>query len=358
MPEIVIGEGLLSNPKLIDTCKKMGSRVAIITDSTLAPTHGNSLQQFLNAQIPTQLFSFPHGEQHKTRETKQKLEDQLLASGHGRDTCMIALGGGVVTDLVGFLAATYNRGVPLILIPTSLMGMVDAAIGGKNGVNAPAGKNLIGTIYDPAAVFIDLTFLSTLPAREMRNGLTEMLKHGLIYDKDYLQFLENNQNAILQHDPKIMERAIRRSIEIKKAIADLDKKEGGQRRLLNFGHTIGHAIETTSHYEIPHGEAVAIGMAVESHIARQLGYLDKASLEYVLKLIHNFKLIPENVKFSISELLAIMTMDKKSQKGIPRFVILNGIGSALACDGHYCMPVNEQILKQSLEWMCHDLCCH
>ena len=229
---------------------------------------------YLQLGLEAILFSFPNGEQHKSRATKEKLEDQLFEKELGRDICVIALGGGVTTDLGGYLAATYCRGVPLVMMPTSLLGMVDASIGGKTGVNTPYGKNLVGSIYQPKKVLIDPATLQSLPLKELRNGIVEMIKHGLILDRDYFTYLNEHADQLLELDLSILEKAIFESCRIKREIVEQDDRESGKRNLLNFGHTVGHALENLTHYSLAHGEAVAIGILVESHLAVQLGHLN------------------------------------------------------------------------------------
>lgn len=303
-------------------------RVAIIADQTVAKLYGEELQKGIAGSI---LLSFPAGEKYKTRKTKERVEDALLAQGFSRDTIIIALGGGVVTDLAGFLASTFCRGVPLILIPTTVLAMVDAAIGGKNGVNTESGKNMIGTFYPPKAVLFNFEYLKTLSEKEIWNGTVEMLKHGLIADPELFYTLE-------QMDLK---EAIWRAAEVKRRIVARDPYESDLRRHLNFGHTIGHAIETLSDYEIPHGEAVALGLVVESRLSHALGILDAASLH---EIEHRFA---GEIPFAPEEILPLLSIDKKSRKGIPHFVLLESIGKV-----HGCAPIPEKVLHNVLQASC------
>jgi 3-dehydroquinate synthase len=309
-------------------------KYALITDSTVEELYGKALYSYLRELgYDVQIFSFPAGEGSKTRTTKEKLEDQLLLAGYGRETTIIALGGGVVTDLAGFLASTFCRGVPLVLIPTTLLGMVDAAIGGKTGVNTEQGKNMIGSFYFPETLVIDAFFLKTLPEKEMFNGTVEMLKAGLIADAE---FFENFSNIP-------MGEAIHRSIEIKRRIVAQDPQETGLRRILNLGHTIGHAIETLSHYEISHGEAVAAGIVLEAQIGYELGILKASAFE---KISRNFPQVPFN--FDPEKLLSILCRDKKALGRRPRFVFLKDIGVPLNYDGNYCQEVAPELITQVL----------
>ncbi len=350
--EIEIEPGYLNHSeKLVAELKKQGSQVAIITGEMIAPLYANKLLDTLKAAgLKVHLFSFKTGEEYKTRETKTRLEDQLLDKGFGRDTCIIAMGGGVVTDLVGYLAATYCRGVPLITFPTSLLAMVDACVGGKTGVNTPYGKNLIGSTYQPKKVIIDPHVLSTLPIERLREGAVEMIKHGLIADVAYFEFLEKHTQQLLALDSKTVEKGIFESCRIKKEIVEQDEKENGKRRLLNAGHTVGHALERLTHYSLSHGEAVAIGLLVESHMAMQLGKLSEKNLDRILNILKRYGLPLQLPTFSLDSILDAMVLDKKSVKGKPRFVILKEIGSPLHYNGQFCTEVDETIVKNALNW--------
>lgn len=256
-------------------------RYGIITDDQVAKLYGD--------RYDAPLFVFPHGEQNKTRTTKERLEDELFAAGFNKECCLIGLGGGVVTDMTGFIASTFCRGVPLILIPTTLLAMVDASIGGKNGVNTPWGKNLIGTIYPPKEIVIDLEFLKTLPEKEMRQGLAEMVKHGIL-NRDYLELLQKEG---------ITEKTILESRKVKEEWILKD------RDALNLGHTVGHALEKESGYTIPHGDAVSIGMRVESLLASK----------DTLDILQFFNLPTALPPFDVDHLLAHMRRDKKNVGG-------------------------------------------
>lgn len=338
--EVEVVRGLLSSPQLKKACQSFKARCAVITDSNVKELYGDALAEQLKAwEIASELFYFPAGEISKTRETKQSLEDQMLASGFGKDTFVLALGGGVVSDMGGFIASTYCRGVPLILIPTTLLGMVDASVGGKNGVNTPFGKNMVGSYLKPHFIFIDFDFLKTLPTTEMCYGFVEMIKHSLIAGgEDFAAW----EKALRPDASEIIH-----SLHIKSNIIQEDPYEEGKRRLLNFGHTVGHAIETNSAYAIPHGEAVAIGMIVESHISVVLKHLSVESFKRIVKVLLNFT---RPLEASSLDLMKLMTSDKKSLKNVPRFVLLQDIGRPMEFDGEYCTRVDEGILNASLTW--------
>jgi 3-dehydroquinate synthase len=336
-----VGNGLFRSA-LPDLCRSFSRRIAIVADPAIGATYG----KFLEKTTGGTLFTFQGGERAKTRETKQELEDALLHQKFGRDTLLIGLGGGVVTDLSAFLAATYMRGVPLILVPTTLLGMVDAAIGGKNGVNTPAGKNLIGTTYHPLHICIDPELLSSLPEKEWIYGLAEILKYGLIANKEIWEILENNPSAWKESLAEL----ILASVQTKKKVVEQDPFEKGLRRILNFGHTIAHAIEKLSDFQMPHGEAVAIGCIAESHLSWQLGHLKKEELVRIKTLFRKFPFLfqlPET--YGVKALLDAMQMDKKAKEQNPRFALIDRIGHTLAFDGAYCSAIPQKELQRLLE---------
>jgi 3-dehydroquinate synthase len=287
------------------------------------------------------------------------LENQLFEKGLGRDTCVIACGGGVVTDLAGYVAATFCRGVPLVMIPTTLLGMVDASIGGKTGLNTPQGKNLLGCIYQPQKIIIDMTTLKSLSRKELTHGIVETIKHSLIADFNLFEELEKHSQNLLALDFSILNPVIVASCRIKKQIVEYDEQESGKRRVLNFGHTIGHALESLTNYSLPHGEAVAIGLLVESYLSLKLGKLNLHSFERIKALLVRYGLpLQLPTLFTIPSLLNAMVLDKKSLKGKPRFVTIDAIGSTLDYDSCYCTHIDEKLLIEALQWMNNDLCRH
>lgn len=342
--EIQIEDGCLNEGLVANILKFVSASLTfvILSDDIVKPLYADRIHSyFVKSGLKTVQFSFKNGEENKTRATKEYLEDQMLANHLGSDTCLIGVGGGVTTDLAGYIAATYCRGIPLILIPTTLLAMCDAAIGGKNGVNTPLGKNLIGTILQPKKVIIDPLVLKTLSENELKEGFSEVIKHAIIADVDFFEYLENVCDPV-NHLEKIIETSCRIKTEI---VNDANKNK---RHLLNFGHTVAHAIETVSNYTIPHGEAVAIGMVIESKIAVTLGHLKQTEFDRIKKIISQFGLnceIPADI--SIEKLLKAMILDKKSVQNKARFIILSGIGACLDCNSEYCMKVDEDLIHEA-----------
>jgi 3-dehydroquinate synthase len=342
--EFVIGENIFTSSSLQEFVSNR--RVLILADAGIAKKYGERLKKRLNAE----LISIAGGEKCKTREKKEELEDILLKKRFDRDTLMIGMGGGALTDLVGYLASTYLRGVPLIFIPTTLLGMVDASIGGKNGIDTPLGKNLIGTIYHPMAVYIDPQLLTTLPAQEWLNGLAEVLKHGLIFDKWTWDFCE--KHPLAWKTEQNLKELIRASILTKLHILEEDVDEKGIRRILNFGHTVGHGLEVLSQYRMAHGEAVAIGSMAESWLSWHLGHLSQKALDRILSVYQQcgFKVrLPKN--FSEESLAQALLLDKKSADGQPRYVMLERIGHTIPFHGAYCAPIEPAAFHAMVSWM-------
>lgn len=343
--EIAIGENLLESDFLLKLCSESKKKIAIIADNAVAP-----IGETLKKRLKSDLFIFEGKETSKTREAKQSLEDELMKAKFGRDTLLIALGGGVTTDLVGFLASTYMRGVPLILVPTTLLAMADAAIGGKTGVDTPFGKNLIGSFYHSIATLIDTTLLKTLPKAEWLNGLAEILKYGLITDESHWKFCEDHCDH--WQNPNILSDLILSSISAKMKVVEEDPEEQGKRRILNFGHTIAHALEQISHYQVPHGIAVAMGCQAESYLSYYLGYLCETDFERILKLYRNCEFPATLPKaFQAKKFLEAMHLDKKSKGGDPRFVLIDRIGNCLPFEGEYCRAIAQSDLDALISWL-------
>ncbi len=304
------------------------NRYVIITDSRVNTLHGKRvLDSLRQMDLKIDLISFPAGEPSKNIQTCLQLVEKLIALGVDRHTALIALGGGVTGDMTGFIASIYMRGLPFFQLPTTLMAQVDSSIGGKTGIDIPAGKNLLGTFYQPQAVFIDLTFLQTLPDSEFNNGLSEILKHGIIEDPQLLTSLEEETQAVRKRDFKLLEKIITKSCRIKKRIVEMDEKEGGLRRILNFGHTLGHALESESGYALSHGQAVAIGMVYAATLSEKLNYLPSTDRERIESLIKAFELphrIPKDLE--TKALMSRLTKDKKKEGSHIPFILLKKIG--------------------------------
>lgn len=347
---IHIAPGLLKSALLFELCTSLAYRTVILCDENLLKTHGVTVQQTLIVLgLKTALLSCPSGEQNKTRETKAMLEDQLLSLGYTRDTCVIALGGGVTLDLVGFLCATYCRGIPVIYIPTTVLAMVDASIGGKTGVNTTQGKNMIGTITPPYAVLMDTDILNTLSDNEYKQGMVELIKHALIADTLLFSRLCQETDKILNRDPLFLNEIIHESCLIKKQIIEQDEQDQGIRNILNFGHTVGHAIETLENHERSHGEAVAIGMLVAGQLSVNLGLLDEAPLQALVDLLKTLGLPLQTQAFdNPALLLQTLSLDKKFKHGKPHMVLLEGIGNTHLSEQGYTLPIDPGHLSEAI----------
>ena len=327
---IYIGKGLLTQTELLRP-HLSSARVAIVTDSVVAPHYLEPLVTGLAAlAVEATKIVMPAGEEHKDWQTLNAVFDALLAARCERRTTLIALGGGVVGDLAGFAAATYLRGVPFIQIPTTLLAQVDSSVGGKTAINHPRGKNMIGAFYQPQAVLADTNTLDTLPPREIAAGLAEIIKYGLIRDRVFFEWLEQNIDALNAREPAAMAYAIQRSCENKAAVVIADEREeSGERALLNFGHTFGHAIEAGVGYgQWLHGEAVAVGMVIAARLAQQLKLMDAADVTRVMALLKRAALPVTAPDLGAERYLQLMGVDKKVDAGKMRFVLLRGIGSA------------------------------
>ncbi|MGI8497707.1 MAG: 3-dehydroquinate synthase [Gemmatimonadaceae bacterium] len=314
--EITVAAGVLDAVGSMAMAAAPSHRYAIITDTTVGPLYADRVaRSFHGGDVVT--LSIPPGEEHKTRQSWMGLTDQLLALGLGRDSALLALGGGVVGDLAGFVAATYLRGIPFLQIPTTLLAMIDAAIGGKTGVDTPAGKNLVGAFHQPSAVIADPDVLSTLPAAQIRSGLAEAIKHGAIADAGYLGRIDTLLPELLTAPTGEMMRAvIDRSIAIKREVVASDEREQGRRRILNFGHTIGHALESESRFNLLHGEAIAIGMVLEARLGEEMGVTDAGTASELARILGRAELPVERPPgLDSAALFRAMRADKKSRSG-------------------------------------------
>jgi 3-dehydroquinate synthase len=328
--EILIGRDLLS--ELGPRCRKLnlGSRCAIITDSNVAPHYGKETQRSLEASgFEASLITVPAGEKSKSLKYLGECYDAMAKHRLERKSFVVALGGGVVGDLAGFVAASYLRGIPFVQVPTTLLAQVDSSVGGKTGINLKAGKNLVGAFYQPRLVLCDLATLDTLPVRELRSGLSEVIKYGIIYDAFLFRRLEQQIDAALNRDPGVLAKIIARCCAIKADVVSQDETETGLRAILNFGHTIGHAIENISGYsKYLHGEAISIGQVSAARLSQNVFGLSASEAGRIQNLLGRAGL-PTSVRFDASQkqkLLAAMKLDKKVSEGQIKFVLARKIG--------------------------------
>ncbi len=345
--DILIGSGLLARAAEFLQPLKLGKRGVIMTDSNVAPLYGEQLQATLKkGGFETEIVVVPAGEPSKSLRQANRLFETMPSLHLDRHSFVIALGGGVVGDLAGFIAATYLRGLALVQIPTSLLAQVDSAVGGKVGVNLPQGKNLVGAFYQPRLVLSDTDTLKTLPERELRAGFAEVIKHGAIRDAEFFAWLERERKNVLGGKPDALARAVRRCCEIKAEIVSADERESGVRAFLNFGHTIGHAMEALADYVgLLHGEAISMGMCAAAHLSQKRAGFNAAEAERLRALIKASGL-PTRLDgtFGPGELLSAMRLDKKAREGKLRFVLLKRLGEAVVSDA-----VTDADLKETID---------
>lgn len=332
--DILIGSGIVSfdvGNEITNVFKSAGlkNRVFVITSETVAGLYGSLLKDFLeNAGIEPIVLTLPDGESTKSLKCLSYLYDELIKNRFERSDFIIAFGGGVIGDLSGFAAATYLRGINFIQIPTTLLADVDSSVGGKTGIDHIGGKNLIGAFYQPKRVIIDINFLNTLPERELKNGFAEVIKYGAVLDSEFFIYLENNYEKILSRDKHSLMYIIKRSCAIKADVVNKDEREAGLRSVLNFGHSLGHAIETLYNYEtIKHGEAIAIGMLFASMVSKDLGLCAGETLNRIKTLIENSGLPSKIPNFTPLEYINAMKLDKKVEDRLIKFVLVKEIGS-------------------------------
>jgi 3-dehydroquinate synthase len=344
---VAVGHGMLD--RLPDVLEQVspGNRVAVLSDRNVAYRYGKRVTKLLKG---ASLFSIPAGEQHKNRKTWATLTDKLLDAGFGRDTTIIALGGGVVGDVAGFVAATYMRGVPVIQVPTSLLAMVDASIGGKTGVDTRAGKNLVGAFHQPAAVVADLDVLATLPREHLSAGFAEVIKHGVIADADYFErarsYASNWPKPRAPIDGLLA--FVTGSIGIKSSVVLRDEREGGLRQILNFGHTIAHAVELATKFRVLHGNAVSVGMVAEARIAERIGVAESGTSKQIADVCALAGLPTTLPKLSVSGLLKLTHGDKKARAGKAAYAMPKRIGEMAGADSGWAMPVEDTIVREVL----------
>ena len=330
---IHIGAGLLERASLLVPLLPQ-RRVALVTTQTVAPIYLDRVARALEAAGVTSVrVVVPDGEAHKNWSTLNKVFDALLENRCDRKTAIVALGGGVIGDLAGFAAATYQRGVPFVQVPTTLLAQVDSSVGGKTAINHPLGKNMIGAFHQPLAVLADMDTLATLPPAELRAGLAEVIKHGAIRDAAFFDWLEANLDALLRLDRGALAYVVKRSVEIKAAVVAVDERETGPRALLNFGHTFGHAIEAGLGFGAwLHGEAVAAGMVMAADLSARLGMLERAAADRLRRLIECAGLPTAGPALGADRYLDLMAVDKKAEAGRIRFILLDRLGAARITD--------------------------
>lgn len=331
---IFIGQNLLTQKKLIMPYVK-AKQVMIVTNETIAPLYSEQTRALLD-EFQVNHVILPDGEAFKNLTVLNMIFDALLTQRCDRQVTLVALGGGVIGDMAGFAAACYQRGVPFIQIPTTLLAQVDSSVGGKTGVNHPQGKNMIGAFHQPQCVLIDTNTLKTLEPRQLSAGLAEVVKYGLIHDAPFFDWLEQNTHRLLALDSEAIAYAVERSCTDKADVVAQDEKEKGMRALLNLGHTFGHTIEAGLGYgEVLHGEAVAIGMVLAAKMSQRLGWMDVASvarIEAMLNAMHLPTVIPEGL--TPEQMLELMQVDKKVQAGKIRLILMKGIGQSLVVDDY------------------------
>ncbi|MEO5509010.1 MAG: 3-dehydroquinate synthase [Longimicrobiales bacterium] len=344
--DAVIGAGVL--PKLAELVRDAApaARYALITDDVVNELHTERVHEELRAGgLDVMLYSFPSGEPYKTRETWSYLSDRMSADGLGRDACVIAMGGGVVCDVGGFVAATYLRGVPCVQVPTTLLSMLDASIGGKTGVDTDHGKNLIGSFHQPRLVVMDPSVVWTQEYADMIAGAAEAVKHGAIMDAEYLTWIDENASALKESDTDILTQLVVCSVERKSEIVERDPFEHGERAILNFGHTVAHALELATHYRVSHGHAVSRGMVAEARIGERLGVTAAGTTSHIKNSLERLGLPTDMPKeISVEQLIGHAAGDKKNRAGRTRCVLLECVGRvARAPDGGWTWDVGSDL---------------
>jgi 3-dehydroquinate synthase len=323
--------------------------VAVVTNSTVQKLFGKTVVQSLRkAGFEVDQTQIGDGEKFKTLRTAERLYDFLVRNRFERSDAVLALGGGVVGDLAGFVAATYHRGIPLVQVPTTLLAQIDSSVGGKTAVNHRLGKNLIGSFYQPTIVIIDPGTLVSLPARQLRSGLYEAIKYGVIADRNLFDRISRYLDSTSRVEQRELTRVIRRCCEIKARVVRIDEREGGLRRILNYGHTVGHAIEAATGYRrFLHGEAVASGMIAESGISERMGLLDEPDRNTIVDLVRRVGKLPDTSTLALSDIISRMTLDKKTQGGCPTFVLPVELGRVVI-SSDVPLSIVRQALSDSL----------
>ncbi len=345
MPELQVGLGERSYPIFIaDGClsevgedlrrRNIAKRYGVVADDLVAELYGDAVMANLKAAgIDAELLIFPHGEANKTLQTIGDLAGSLARHGFDRKDALVGLGGGVTGDIAGFLASSYMRGIPFVQIPTTLLAQVDSSVGGKTGVDIPEGKNLVGAFYQPKAVYIDISVLGTLPRIELLGGLAEVIKYGVIRDAPFFHFLHDNHQGILGLEPELIKKTVQVCCKIKAEVVSEDEREGGVRRILNYGHTIGHAVEATSDYSLIHGLAVSIGMVAAARLAVLNGLLPEDDCRKIIDILQLYKMpveVPK--KLDRARIKKYLLTDKKTVGGKVFYVLPTAIGKTVITD--------------------------
>jgi 3-dehydroquinate synthase len=354
---IVVSTGVLAQHAPLVHEHAPAHRYAIVTDDNVARHYLAPVRDAIvgattaSATDRVQTVVIPPGEQHKTREQWASITDALLSQGSGRDTAIVALGGGVIGDLAGFVAATYMRGIPVVQVPTTLLAMVDASVGGKTAVDTPAGKNTVGAFHPPAIVVIDPSTLASLPPRELRAGLAEVIKHGVIANSAEMHAVGAIAPALLSGTaaPAALESLIERSVRIKANVVAADERELGVRKVLNFGHTVGHGVEAASDYALLHGEAVAIGMVAEARVAETAGVAESGTASSIESAVSSAGLpsrIPPDVE--PTRVLALMRSDKKQRRGMLEYSLPKRIGEMAGESSAWAVPIEDALVLDVL----------
>jgi 3-dehydroquinate synthase len=330
--------------RIPDFLPARSGKIFVITTEDVWGFHGDKVQAALHSR-PHEVLFFPGGETRKRMAEVEVLAEQMVEAGGDRSSVIVAFGGGIVTDVAGFLAAVFMRGIPALQVPTTLLAQVDAAVGGKTGVNLTSGKNLVGSFHQPLAVLIDPSVLSTLPEREYRAGLYEIIKCGVIRDAELFRLLAEHPDRVLGQDRETVDRIIAAAVRIKAEVVTADEREGDLRRILNFGHTIGHALEAETQYErFLHGEAVAFGMHAATTLAELTGHLKAADAAAIHGIIHRYGPIPSLEGISSANLLERLGSDKKTVQGKVHFVLPVRIGDVTIVSG-----IENQLIRESIE---------
>ncbi len=326
---IFFGHRILSEIGRLGKDSKIGMRAMVVTNATIGGYYLETLKESLRSEgFAVSSISIPEGEEFKNIETLKYIYDSLISANLDRGSVLVALGGGVIGDITGFAAATYLRGISYLQVPTTLLAQVDSSVGGKTGINHEKGKNLIGAFYQPKIVLIDVSTLETLPEREFISGLAEVVKYGIIYDRDLFEFILDKAEKLLARDKDCLMSVVTRSCEIKASIVARDEREAGLRAILNFGHTIGHAIESLTEYKTYlHGEAVSIGMVQAARISEKMGYSVKDDTDRIITLLRKLKLPIDLPQFNVGFYVDSILHDKKVKDGRITFVLNNGIGA-------------------------------